>query len=103
VKVIWSEPAEADLDALFDYIARDSPFNAERFIGRILEAVNAIAPTPRIGQTVPEEPSTERLRQCIVQSQRVIYEIDDDTQTLAILALVHVRQDLAGQDRLPWE
>jgi len=30
MRVVWTEPAETDLDDLFDYIARDSPVYAER-------------------------------------------------------------------------
>ena len=41
--------------------------------------------------------------ECIVQSQRVIYAIDDEREIVTILALVHVRQDLAGREGKPWE
>jgi len=39
VRIRWSEPAEFDLDDLFDYIARDAPAYAERFIDQIVDAV----------------------------------------------------------------
>jgi hypothetical protein len=32
MKVAWSEPAVADLVAIHDYIARDSPQYAQRFV-----------------------------------------------------------------------
>ena len=44
----------------------------------------------------------DHIRELIVQSQRVIYAIDDDQDIIHILALVHVRQDLQGQDEPPW-
>ncbi len=29
MRVVWTEPAETDLDELFDYLARDAPIYAE--------------------------------------------------------------------------
>jgi plasmid stabilization system protein ParE len=101
MRVVWTEPAETDLDDLFDYIARDSPIYAERFVDRILDAVVKLAELPRIGRQVPEA-NSDHVRELIVQSQRVIYANDDDQDTINILALVHVRQDLQGQDNPPW-
>ena len=101
MRIVWTEPAELDLDDLFDYIARDSPIYAERFIDRILDAVARLADLPRIGRTVPEA-NSEHISELIVQSQRVIYAVDDDQDTIHILALVHGRQDLAAKDNPPW-
>jgi plasmid stabilization system protein ParE len=101
MKVVWTEPAETDLDEIFDYIARDAPIYAEQYIDRILEAVDKLADLPRVGRQVPEA-NSEYVRELVVQSQRVIYAIDDDRDTVSILALVHVRQDLAGKDDPPW-
>ena len=101
MKVVWTEPAETDLDELFDYIARDAPIYAEQYIDRILEAVVKLIDIPRVGRKVPEADS-ENIRELIVQSQRVIYSVDDEQDTVHILALVHVRQDLAAKDDPPW-
>lgn len=97
MRIVWTEPAETDLDELFDYIARDSAIYAERFTDRILDAVATLDELPRRGRRVPEADEAH-IRELIVQSQRVIYAIDDDCDTINILALVHVRQDLAGDD-----
>ena len=101
MKLVWTEPAETDLDKLFDYIARDAPIYAEQYIDRILAAVLKLTDIPRVGRKVPEADS-DNIRELIVQSQRVIYAIDDDQDTVSILALVHVRQDLAGKDDPSW-
>jgi plasmid stabilization system protein ParE len=47
------------------------------------------------------EANADHIRELIVQSQRVIYAIDVDQDTINILALVHVRQDFQGQDNPP--
>jgi plasmid stabilization system protein ParE len=41
MKVTWSEPAVADLVAIHDYIARDSPHYAQRFVERLIAAADA--------------------------------------------------------------
>ena len=71
MRVLWTEPAETDLDELFEYIARDSPIYAEQFTARILEAIIKLADFPRIGRRVPEADS-ENIRELIVQSLGVI-------------------------------
>jgi len=38
-----------------------------------------------------------------VQSQRVIYAIDEEHDAIKIVALVHVRQDIASMVKKPWE
>jgi plasmid stabilization system protein ParE len=102
VRIVWSEPAEFDLDDLYDFIAKDSPFYAERVIDRILNAVANLTACPRIGRQVPEA-DAEQIRELIVQGHRVIYSIDDDDETIHILALIHVRQDLKEQSKAPWD
>jgi toxin ParE1/3/4 len=50
----WSEPAIFDLEAIKDYIARDSEFYAAELMGKILAAVKKLEVFPRIGREVPE-------------------------------------------------
>jgi len=103
VRVVWTRKARRGIDDLHAHIAKDSPINADGFVERILDAVATLADTPRIGKVLPEAGGDELVRQRIVQSQRVIYEIDDERQVVSILALVHVRRDLATLRRKPWE
>jgi len=102
MKVVWTETAETDLDELFDYIARDSAVYAERFIDLILETAATLEELPRRGRQVPEA-NGAHIRELAVQSQRLIYAIDEHRETIYILALVHVRRILTGQDKQPWQ
>ena len=54
MRIAWSHVAEADLDDLYDYIARDVPYYAEQFVDRLIEAVSALQDHPRLGRRVPE-------------------------------------------------
>lgn len=48
MQLVWSDVAEADLDNLYDYIARDAPYYAEQFIGRLIDAARAIIRTDHV-------------------------------------------------------
>ena len=73
MKVTWSDIAEADLDQLYDYIARDAPYYAEQFIDRIIEAVGMLHDHPQLGRRVPEAESRDDVRELIFQSYRIVY------------------------------
>jgi plasmid stabilization system protein ParE len=100
VKVVWSESSEFDLDDLYDYIAKDSPIYAEQFVDRILEEVGKVALSPRIGRIVPET-QRDDIRERMLQSQRIIYMIDDVNEVISVLALIHVRRNIDGTEYLP--
>jgi plasmid stabilization system protein ParE len=63
MKLVWSEPALADIESIRDYIRRDSEFYAGRFINRIIEAVESLVELPARGRLVPEadDPDTRSL------------------------------------------
>lgn len=87
-RVVWSETALADLRDLVRYIARDDRQVAKRFGDLILTKVQSLQAFPRIGRIVPEF-REDRLRELIMAPYRIVYEIDDETTTLAILRIWH--------------
>jgi toxin ParE1/3/4 len=99
MKVAWSEPAIADLVAIHDYIARDSPHYAQRFVERLVAAVEPLESFPRLGRLVPE--GDDRHRELLVAFYRIIYRLEG--QTIFIVTVVHGSRDLAGTDEKPWE
>jgi toxin ParE1/3/4 len=94
-KVIWSDGAIADLAALVRYIAADRPFAAERFGQTILEATRKLAEFPHAGRIVPEE-GNPSVREIIVEPYRVIYEVNANGQTVAILRVWHAARGQPG-------
>ena len=40
MKIQWSEIAEADIDDIYDYIARDVPYYAELFVDKLITQTN---------------------------------------------------------------
>jgi hypothetical protein len=53
-KVIWTEPALSDLDAIADYIALDKPSAAQELVRRVFAHVEQLAAHPLSGTKPPE-------------------------------------------------
>lgn len=70
MKIVWSDVAEADLDDIYDYIARDVPYYAEQFTDTLIEAVGALAEHPRLGRPVPEAQERDDVREFLSQLPR---------------------------------
>lgn len=101
MRIVWSEISEADLDDLYDYIARDVLYYAEQFVERLIEAVGVLQAHPQLGRRVPEAESREDVRELIFQSYRVIYLVE--SEQVSILTVIHGSRDLGGQAAKPWE
>src|SRR3989344_2439261 len=81
MSITWSDVAEADLDDLYDYIARDVPYYAEQFVDRLIEAAGALKDNPRLGRRVPEADDREDVRELIFQNYRIIISCRVGTRT----------------------
>ena len=54
-EVIWTEKASTNLRQIFNYIANDSHFYAERFLKKLVKKVESqLSDFPERGRTVPE-------------------------------------------------
>jgi len=73
-KLIWSPQAIEDIEAIAEYIARDSTTYAESTVERILEAPEKLTQFPKLGRVVPEK-NDEAIREIFVFQYRIIYEI----------------------------
>ena len=92
--VIWSIPAKQDLKKIYDYIARDSKYYAEKVSQDILERSEKLNEFPEIGRIVPEIGEVN-IREVIVYSYRLIYETSSDK--IEVLALIHCKQDFSPE------
>ena len=101
MKIFWSEIAQADLDDIYDYIARDVPYYAESFIDKLIEATDKLEDHPRMGRKVSEADNRDDVRELIVQGYRIIYLLQ--SEQLQILTVLHGSRNLAGQEIKPWE
>jgi plasmid stabilization system protein ParE len=53
-EISWSKLALEDLESIHDYIAKESPFYAQKTIEEFLARVTVLADHPEIGREVPE-------------------------------------------------
>jgi toxin ParE1/3/4 len=87
--VQWSARARADLKAIHDHIAKDSPRNAKAVVHDILDHAGDIPSTPHAARIVPEL-NDPTIREIPVHAWRVIYQLRE--QQVFIVALIHKRR-----------
>ena len=85
-KLIWSPQAIEDIQAIAEYIARDSTVYAESTVERIFQAPERLIQLPKLGRVVPEN-NDESIRELFVFQYRIIYEIL--ASEIHILTVVH--------------
>lgn len=90
-KIVWSPTSLADLQQIFNYIARDSEAYAAGAIEKIVDASERLLIFPRMGRVVPEF-SDDTIRELVVFSYRLIYQINGDR--IDIGAVVHGSREL---------
>lgn len=88
-ELIWSTEALDDIDAIAQFIARDSPHHARRVVEAMFELGDAIAAQPLLGRVVPELGSAS-VRERFLYSYRVLYEIAP--ARIEVLAVIHGRR-----------
>ena len=74
-EIVWSEPALADLDAIADYIALESPVAGAELVKRIFTHVEQLTDHPDSGSR-PQELGRSRYRQIVEPPCRVFYRYD---------------------------
>jgi plasmid stabilization system protein ParE len=74
MRILWSPQSLRDLDALHQYIAKDSEHYAGLTVARIFSAVERLIPFPQSGRVVPERDEGE-IREIIVGGFRVVYRV----------------------------
>ena len=93
MKVHWTDAAEGHLDALYAYIAQDSPEYAKRMVDRLTQRSQQIAEFPFSGRRVPEY-DIDQIREVIEGPYRIIYYSKPDQ--IDVLAVIHGAMDVPG-------
>ena len=74
-KLIWTEPALHDLDAIADYIAIDNPSAAKDLVRRVFAHVAQLIKQPESG-SYPPELGKSRYKQIVEPPCRIFYRYD---------------------------
>jgi toxin ParE1/3/4 len=93
-RVDWTASALEDIEALFDYLAEHaSPSEAASLCNRLVQSTAHLAEFPRLYEAAPQY--GEGVRRISLAGQHVLYEVDDQTLAVKVLAVV-------GQRQSPW-
>jgi len=99
MRVEWTDPALDALKGIRDYIGRDSPYYARRFIERIFNAAEKLQDHPKMGRPVPEA-DQDNVRELIYQGYRIIYRTKPER--VQVLTVLHGSRNLAAKKIKPW-
>jgi len=91
----WTYTAQDHLDAIYAYIAQDSPEYALRMVDRITCRSRQIAAAPRSGRRVPEY-EMDQIREVIERPYRIIYHIKPDQ--INVIAVLHGARNVLRPD-----
>ena len=86
MNVEWTLAAIADLTAIYQHIATDSPRYAVTVIDRITRRTRQLAIFPLSGGRVPEY-QREDVREILEYSYRILYQVEDSR--ISIIAVIH--------------
>ena len=84
--ITWSQEALDDVDAIAEFISRDSLHHAQQVVEKLFELCDAIVEHPKAGRVVPEL-GNEDIRERFLYSYRLIYEIG--LSEVFVLAVIH--------------
>lgn len=85
-RIEWSPEATEDINAIAEYIGRDSVFYARAVITKILAVAKSLDVFPKAGRKVPEL-GDENIRERFTYSYRLIYRIKPGR--ILVVAVVH--------------
>jgi toxin ParE1/3/4 len=89
--VVWTNEAVSDLEAIAEYIARDSAAYAAAVVRDLLDAGNSLDRLSQRGRIVPETRMTN-IRELIVGEYRLIYRVEKTR--ISVITIIHGRRNL---------
>lgn len=84
MRIVWSRQALSDRDTIWEFVASDDLFTAQRIDTEFASTVDELAEYPELGRP-GLVPGTRELFP--VPNYRIVYELNDDE--IWILAIVH--------------
>ena len=78
MKIIWTKEALERLIEIEDYISKDSPERAARFVDKIVDHAELLSNNPQLGRMVPET-ANSIIRELIFKKYRIVYRLKKDT------------------------
>lgn len=101
-KVKWTYKASGHLQAIYEYIAKDSKIYAGNFIKSLIHATQKLETFPKCGRIVPELENYD-FREVIYRKYRIVYRIKENSKDIEILAVIHGSRDMPNAFHEDWE
>lgn len=98
VEIFWTDESKIWLKEIYDFIALDSPRNAEKVIESIIDRTEPLREFPQLGQRLMDWPDQE-IRMVLYGHYRIVYLIKSEEQ-IDILGVYHSALDLAQHLRI---
>jgi plasmid stabilization system protein ParE len=97
MKIIWTKEALERLIEIEDYISKDSPERAARFVDKIVDHAELLSNNPQLGRMVPET-ANSIIRELIFEKYRIVYRLKKDAIEILTVFEGHLllRIDEAG-------
>jgi addiction module RelE/StbE family toxin len=89
--LVWTEPAMDDLEAIHEFIAKDSEYYASSFLQEIIGHTEKLLKFPEMGRVVPEY-GRKDIRELIFQNYRIIYKLEE--RHTIVLTVIHGKREL---------
>ena len=96
MKIIWTDLAISRLSEIHHYISLDSPFEADKWMGKLLNYSKRLEAFPESGRIVPEINERKDLRELLFGNYRIVYKIEN--KNVFVLTIRHVKQILPVEE-----
>ena len=90
-QIVWSKLAQADLENIHEYIAKDSPYFTQKTIEEFFIAVAVLLKYPEIGREIPEFLRKDS-RELIHGNYRIFYKFRG--KNIFIIRMHHSAQNI---------
>ena len=89
-----TDEVAADIEKAFDYIHEQSPQNAVKWLRELYKAIDTLETMPDRCPLIREHDAfEEQVRNLLFYSHRIIFTINEGTETVQVHAFRHAAQD----------
>jgi addiction module RelE/StbE family toxin len=88
MKIVFTTSVKIELSEIVKFISKDKPQAARDWVNSIHETVSHLSGFPKMGRVVPEY-SNDNIREIIKGNYRIVYKIDKENDTIAIITVHH--------------
>ena len=96
MRVRWSGRSLRNLQSIRDFISKNNPVNAEKFIIDMFDSVESrLKHFPKSGRVIPEK-GDRKFREIIHGNYRIMYKIE--IEMLTIVTVRNAKQSFSGKE-----